>query len=304
MKTIYFLVGPTAVGKTAIAMELAGRMRAEIISCDSMQVYKGMDIGTQKPPARLRKKIRHHMIDIISPSQEFNAAEFCARALKAIREIHRGRKAALFVGGTGLYMKALLNGLFPSPPKDQKLRERLYGHRDPYGLLQKIDPQAAQAIHPNDTKKIVRSLEVYYTTGTTISELKAGTTKPLADMFDVKVFGLTRPRQELYERVERRVERMFKDGFMDEVKRLSKKKLGLTASQAIGYREVFACLRGDMTLDETKEAIKKNTRRYAKRQLTWFRADTRVQWIEINKGHTPKQSAKQIFNLCNRFKSV
>lgn len=291
---IVFLVGPTAVGKTDIALKLAKKLHAEIVSCDSMQVYKGMDIGTQKSPAADRKKIRHHMIDIFTPDKEFSAADFRKRALRIIRDIHKRGKVALFVGGTGLYMKALVDGLFPSPPKNEALRKNLYKEAERYGSgqlhekLEKIDPEAAGKIHPNDTKKIIRALEICYTTKKTVSKMKERTPRPLSDKYDIRIIGLIRPREELYKRIDERVEKMFQQGFLDEVRRLAGKKLSITARQAIGYKEALEYLRKnkgkigeDKGIEELKELIKKNTRRYAKRQLTWFRADKRIKWKRL-----------------------
>jgi len=288
-KKIIFLVGPTAVGKTEIAIALAKNLNAEIISCDSMQVYKGMDIGTQKPLPDLRKKIKHHMLDILKPDKEFNAADFRSRALRIISSLHKKGKIPLFVGGTGLYMKALVDGLFPSPPKDERLRKRLYKEKERYGSrylhdkLKKIDQKAASAIHPNDAKKIIRALEIYYTTKKTVSEMRERTPRPLSDKYDVEILGVIRPRGELYNRINERVDRMFQEGFLDEAKRFYKKKLSITAAQAIGYREIFDYLSGKISLDEAMELIKKNTRHYAKRQLTWFKGDKRIKWIEASK---------------------
>jgi len=304
-KKIIFLVGPTAIGKTEVALILAKRMNAEIISCDSMQVYKGMDIGTQKPSLNSRELIRHHMIDIVTPDKEFSVADFRKRALKAIREIHKINKIPLFVGGTGLYMKVLIGGLFPSPPKDEGLRKRLYEEQKRHGgnylheRLKKVDSQTAKIIHPNDTKKIVRALEVYYTTKKTMSELKAST-KPLTDRFDVRIFALARERNELYRRINERVEKMFKEGFLEEAEKLFKRQLSLTARQAIGYREIFDYLNGKVTKEEAKELIKKNTRQYAKRQLTWFRNDKRVKWIEVCEHERPSEVAAKV-NRKDRF---
>lgn len=293
-KSIIFLVGPTAVGKTELAVRLARKIRAEIISCDSMQVYKGMDIGTQKPSHALQKKVKHYMIDILSPDKEFSVADFRRRALRLIKKIHAKGKIPLFVGGTGLYMKGLIDGLFPAPAKDLKLRKKLYKQKRLYERLQRIDPRTAQRIHPNDKKKIVRALEVYYSTKRPMSELKART-RPLADRFDIVIFGLNRDREKLYARINERVDRMFEQGFLDEVRRLRAKKLSLTARQAIGYKEAMEYLKGrgkgrvmvgntDMEgTGELKDLIKKNTRRYAKRQLTWFGADRRVIWLDLNR---------------------
>ena len=305
---IIFLVGPTAVGKSEIAVDLAKKINAEIISCDSMQVYKGMDIGTQKPPLDLRKKVKHHMLDILSPDKEFSAADFRKRALRIIGALHKKGKIPLFAGGTGLYMKALLNGLFPSPPKNEALRRRLYKEAKKYGSaqlhekLKNIDPATADKIHPNDTKKIIRALEICYTTKKTVSEMRERTPRPLSDKYDVRIIGLIRPREELYRRIDERVDRMFEQGLLDEVRRLADKKLSITARQAIGYKEALSYLRKqvsikrmdsrlrgndsmgiypDKDLEELKELIKKNTRRYAKRQLTWFGADKRIKWKKL-----------------------
>lgn len=297
---IVFLVGPTAVGKTDIALKLAGKLRAEIISCDSMQVYKGMDIGTQKPSIADRKKIKHHMIDILTPDKEFSAADFRKRALRIISAVHKRGKIPLFVGGTGLYMKALLDGLFLSPPKNEALRKRLYKEAEKYGSrqlhkkLEKIDPAAAGKIHPNDAKKIIRALEICYTTKKTVSEMRKRTPRPLSDKYDVRIIGLARPREELYKRIDGRVEEMFRQGFLDEAKQFARKKLSITAKQAIGYREAFDYLKGKVSLEETKELIKKYTRRYAKRQFTWFRKDKRIKWVEINEEEKTKRAIDMI----------
>jgi len=328
-RTIIFLVGPTAVGKTEIAARLAKKINAEIISCDSMQVYKGMDIGTQKPSLKLRKLVPHHMVDILSPAHQFSAADFRKRALKAVKAIHGKGRIPLVVGGTGLYMKSLIDGLFPSPPKDDRLRKKLYreaekiggGHL--HGKLKKIDPYAADKIHPNDLKKIVRALEICYTTGKTVSELKTRT-RPLTDEFDIELFGLMRPREELYKRIDERVDRMFAQGFLNEVKSLSGKRLSMTAGQAIGYKEAISFLRKQESkklvpekagmdcrfrgndnskpypadnMSALKELIKKSTRHYAKRQLTWFRNDNRIHWVEVRGAEKAEKTAEKIIAL-------
>jgi tRNA dimethylallyltransferase len=190
------------------------------------------------------------------------------------------------VGGTGLYVKAVVDGLFPAPPKDEKLRAKLYRVKDLHARLKKIDPASAEKIHPNDRKKLVRALEIYYTAKKTKSELKPKT-KPLSSVYNVEMIGISRPRQKLYERINRRVDEMFEAGFLDEVKRLMTKRIGVTAAQAIGYKEAMEYLKnkgqkGEMGdkkgIEQLKEVIKRNTRRYAKRQLTWFRADKRIKW--------------------------
>ena len=280
--TVYFLVGPTASGKTALSLKLAKKLNAEIVSCDSMCVYKGMDILTSKPPMGCRKKIRHHLIDIIPPSREFSVAEYRRMALQKIREILKRGKIPLFVGGSGLYVKAVIDGLFPSAEKDLKFRKKQeaiakkYGKAYLYRKLKRIDPVRAANIHPNDLRRVVRALEIYHTEKKRPSELKAGT-EPLK--YDFKIFGLLVDRNELYKNIDDRVEEMFKKGIVNEVKRLSNKKLSQTAAKALGYNEVLGYLKGKYSMEEAKELFKKNTRHFAKRQLTWFRPDCRITWL-------------------------
>jgi tRNA dimethylallyltransferase len=304
MDEVIFLVGPTAVGKTDASTYLARLINAEIISCDSMQVYKGMDIGTQKPKASQRKKIPHHLIDVISPSRNFSVAEFRKRALVCIKKIRNKGKIPLFVGGTALYMKALIDGLFPAPPADTRLRKRLLAQEEKngrgflYKKLLKIDLQAAKTLHPNDTRRIIRALEVYIKTRKTVSELKKQT-KGLMGSYDVKIFALNLKRQELYNRIDRRVDKMFREGLIDECRRLKKKRVSMTASKALGYKEVFDYLGSKISLAEAKETIKKNTRHFAKRQLSWFRNDKRLVWVDVDARH-PKDIAEEIGRLCMR----
>lgn len=293
-KRLIFLVGPTGVGKTEVSLILAKKIDAEIVSCDSMHIYKYMDIGTQKPPLSVRSEIRHHLIDVIEPTEEFNVAKYRQLALQVIKDIHKRAKLPLIVGGTGLYMKAILDGLFPAPGRDLKLRKQLeqIDTEKLYRTLQKVDPPTAKLIHKNDRRRILRALEVYYTTHRPMSELKKKT-QPLSSTYQIKIFGLIRPRNELYARINRRVDHMFKDGFIQEGKRLLRMKLSDTASQAIGYKEIFAYLHGEYDINLAKELIKKRTRNYAKRQLTWFKADKRIKWVEAS--NNPVSIAERIF---------
>jgi len=297
MNDLTFLVGPTAVGKTKISLYLAKLIDAEIISCDSMQIYKAMDIGTQKPTKAQLEKIPHHMIDIISPLQKFSVAEFRKRAIRYLEAIEKNKKKALFVGGTALYMKALVDGLFPSPDSDILLRKRLQSEEHKrgsgflYKRLLKVDKKTAEMLHPHDTRRIIRALEVYMQTKVPISELKKKT-KGLKDLYNVKIFCLNRSRDLLYDNINRRVDKMFRDGLLSECKRLKKKRLSMTAKQALGYKEIFDYLYGDANLKETKELIKKNTRNFAKRQLSWFRNDKRIRWVDCN-----KKTAKEVADI-------
>ena len=278
---VYFLVGPTASGKTKLSIKLAKKLNAEIISCDSMCVYKGMDILTSKPSLADRKKIKHHLIDIIPPAREFSVAEYRSMALQKIEEILKRKKTPLFVGGSGLYVKAVIDGLFPSAEKDLKFRKRQellakkYGKAYLYKKLKKIDPDRAGKIHPNDLRRVIRALEIYHTEKKKPSELNKNT-KPLK--YDFKIFGLAAERSELYKNIDDRVEEMFKKGIAREIKKLSKKTLSMTAGKALGYSEVLGYLKGKYSLEEAKELLKKNTRHFAKRQLTWFRPDRRILW--------------------------
>jgi len=278
---VYFLIGPTASGKTKLSIKLAKKLNAEIISCDSMCVYKGMDILTSKPSLADRKKIKHHLIDIIPPAREFSVAEYCSMALQKIEEILKRKKTPLFVGGSGLYVKAVIDGLFPSAEKDLKFRKRQellakkYSKAYLYKKLKKIDPDRAGKIHPNDLRRVIRALEIYHTEKKKPSELNKNT-EPLK--YDFKIFGLAAERSELYKNIDDRVEEMFKKGIAREIKKLSKKTLSMTAGKALGYSEVLGYLKGKYSLEEAKELLKKNTRHFAKRQLTWFRPDRRILW--------------------------
>jgi len=298
-KKIIFLVGPTATGKTDCACELAKKINAEIISCDSMQVYKGMDIITSKPAATLREKIKHHLIDLIPATKEYNVSKYRRDALCKIKEILNRDKTPLFVGGTGLYMSILIDGIFKMGPSSKNIRMKLYKQAEElgniylYNKLKNIDPQSASKIHPNDTKRLVRALEVFESTGKPISYLQKQR-KGLADKYDVMIFCLNIRRQNLYNRIERRVDEMFKSGLVKEAKKLLKLKLSKTASYAIGLKELKGYIDGEYDLDEAKRLMKRNTRAYAKRQLTWFRKDKRIKWLDINKD-TPRKVAKRIW---------
>ncbi|MFH1678653.1 MAG: tRNA (adenosine(37)-N6)-dimethylallyltransferase MiaA, partial [Candidatus Omnitrophota bacterium] len=252
--------------------------------CDSMQVYKGMDIISSKPSQAIRKKVPHYLIARVPAGKEYNAFLYRRHALKAVRAIIKSKKTPLFVGGTGFYASAVLDGVFKGPGEDKKIRQRLYKQAEKNGAtclyrrLLKVDPIAAGRIHPNDLKRIIRALEVWLKTSKPISQWqkeRCGIEKK----YDVKVYCLSRPRQELYSRINQRVERMFKKGLVREVRRLLSKKLSKTAACAIGINEVKGYLEGRYGLAEAKELIKRHTRQYAKRQLSWFRKDKRVIWV-------------------------
>jgi len=299
---IIFLVGPTSVGKTLAAVNLAKKINAEIISCDSMQIYKGMDILTSKPPAGLRKKVKHHLINMVSPTKEYNVARFRKDALGKIKEIIKKGKTPLFVGGTGLYMSILLDGIFKTRTENKTIRKKLYQEAESkgssylYKRLKEVDPQAAKKIHPNDTRRIVRALEVFEVTGKTISQLQRER-RGLNDEYAVKIFCLNMERQKLYSRIEQRIDKMFKQGVLAEVRKLLRLKLSKTARYAIGINELRGYFNGLYDLAEAKCLMKKNTRNYAKRQLTWFRKDKRIEWIVVGKKENPASVAKRIYKM-------
>lgn len=298
-KRIIFLVGPTAVGKTKVAIELAELIDAEIISCDSMQVYKGIDIISQKPAHLEQKKISHHIIDVISPTRNFNVADYRKRALKIIENLHKKGKIPLLVGGTALYMRILIDGLFPSQKPDLKLRERLKKDAESkekgylYKRLKRIDPETAKILHPNDTRRIIRALEVYQKSGVVMSELKKKT-KGLSEDYDIKIFCLNRPREQLYDRINKRVDRMFRQGAIEECRGLKNMKLSLSASQVLGCKEIFSYLDKKCTKLQAKQILKRNTRRFAKRQLSWFRNEPGINWIDISDNISSKKIAERI----------
>jgi len=298
---IIFLVGPTAVGKTKVAAILARRLNGQILSCDSMQVYKKMDIITSKPGAYLRKRIKHRLINLLEPTKEYDVSRYRKDALKNISQTLKEEKLPIFVGGTGLYVSVLIDGIFKAKAQDKGLRRRLYrqgelkGPQHLYKKLQKIDPPAAAKIHPHDFRRIIRALEVFSLTGKPISWLQQKR-RGLADEYDIGIFCLNMSRDKLYQRIDRRVERMFKQGLLSEVKKILRLNLSKTAYQAIGIRELKGYFDGQYGLREAKRQMQRNTRRYAKRQLTWFRKDKRINWIYINDKDKPGETTKRIIS--------
>lgn len=314
-KPVLFLVGPTGSGKTELSLLLAKRLGAEIVSADSMLVYRGMDIGTAKPTRAERRKIRHHLLDLASPRSNFSVYLHRKRALEAIQEISRREKIPLVVGGSGLYVNAIWKGLSDHPAGNAKLRGRLMeeakrkGFRFLYEKLRKIDPVRAQGIHPQDKRRIVRALEITAVSGKTPSEWyrKRGS---LADLgYSVLVFGVARERQDIYERINQRVERMFRGGLIEEVRRLKSIGFSKIARQALGYREILEylkCRGGPLCPPSTRtgahggaplqliQDIQKRTRQFAKRQLTWFRREKEIHWIPWERGESASRVCDKI----------
>jgi len=295
------ICGPTGIGKTSVGIELAEKLGGEIISADSMQIYRYMDIGTAKPTVEEKKRIPHHMIDIVDPDEEFDAVQFSDQARATIAELDRRGRIPVVVGGTGLYIKVLLHGMFPSQSIEPRIRNRLkkeagkFGNSILYDRLKQHDPQSAFRLHPNDTYRIIRALEVFESTGKTIAahhrEHDFG-----EEPFWVMKIGLTMDRQALYERINRRVDAMVAVGFVDEVRGLLEMGFaaGLKSMQSIGYRHMAEFIERRLPWDECVRTLKRDTRRYAKRQLTWFGADSEIVWKE------PEQ-LKEIMMLAEDF---
>ncbi|HPU35332.1 MAG TPA: tRNA (adenosine(37)-N6)-dimethylallyltransferase MiaA [Bacillota bacterium] len=285
------ITGPTATGKSEVGVMVAEKLGGQIISADSAQVYRGMDIGTAKPTPAERQGITHHLIDIVDPDQEYSAALFQEQARTIISDLTRRKILPVMVGGTGLYIRAVIDPFnFSNTKGDPLLRKRLlkeatlHGPEALHGKLSEVDPVAASRLHPRDLRRVIRALEVYYLTGETISshQSRDETGKPLYNLF---MFGLTMARDKLYKRIEERVDKMIAAGLIDEVRRLLEKGYSpeLSSMRSLGYKEIIKYLSGELTLEQAVEILKRNTRRFAKRQLTWFRRDQRIKWLDLDK---------------------
>ncbi len=283
---ILAITGPTASGKSALALELAERLGTEILSADSMQVYRGMDIGTAKPTAEEQQWIRHYAIDVASPYLPFSVADYCAVAGPVLQEFYEKNRPIVVCGGTGLYLKALFEGLAEAPPPDFDFRAEMEARADQDGAptlheeLSRVDPEAASKIHPNDRKRIIRALEIHTLTGLTKTAFEAQQ-EPPPWWIRIAWFGLTWPWEELDRRINQRVDWMFEQGLVKEVENLlCEGAFSHTALQGLGYKEVIQHLDGERGLVETIELIKQKTRRYARRQMTWFRPNREIRWLE------------------------
>jgi len=296
------LVGPTATGKTETAILVAESLGGEIVNADSMSFYRGMDIGTAKPTVEERARVRHHLIDILNPDELFSVAEYKARAEAAIDNVLARHRVPILVGGSGLYVRAVISGVsFTQAPPDYELRRQLTAEAEREGTpllhrrLAEVDPEAATRITPRDLKRIIRALEVYLTTGETISSLQA-LDRERPPRYNTCQFGLTLPREELYRRIEARIGRQLAAGLVAEVQGLLDRGYheGLVPMKGLGYAQVARYLRGACSLGEVVVALKRDTRRFAKRQLTWFRADPRIQWVDMMEVGGPVGAAKLI----------
>lgn len=285
--TAVVILGPTGSGKTALSEAIAEKIPIEIVSADSRQIYRFMDIGTAKPPAALMQKVPHHFIDILNPDQHYSAGEYARAAREVVGQIFQRKKLPLVVGGSGLYIRALLDGFFKEDVKDPTIRAELERRLEQEGIeplyaeLQRVDPVGAEKIHPRNTRRVIRFLEVYYACGTPMSQIQKAHPDPAP--FAALKIGLAMERKTLYARLNRRVEEMFEQGLVEEVRGILAQGFSpeLNALNSVGYKEVIAYLCGEIDLFTCKELVKRNTRRYAKRQMTWFRAEKNVHWIEV-----------------------
>lgn len=285
---ILAIVGPTASGKTPLALSVAEKCDAEIVSADSRQIYKYLDIGTAKPSLAERARVKHHFIDVLELSSEFNAGQFGVDARKVIAEILGKKKLPILVGGSGLYAKAAVDGLFDGPGKDTEIRQLLEGRLQTEGLealvksLMMVDPTTVERMKEITSRRVIRALEVYHITGKPISQLHSEeNAKP---DFESYQFGLLWERKELYQRIDTRVDTMIAAGLVDEVEDLVAKGYDrrLNALNTVGYKEVFDYMAGIISHEEMIRLIKRNTRRFAKRQMTWFTRDQRIHWIRVS----------------------
>lgn len=300
----WYLTGPTAAGKTGVGVELARQLGADVVSLDSMAVYRGMDVGTAKPTPAQRQDVPHHLIDILDPDQDFSVASYVTAAHRTVAEIRRRGREVLFVGGTPMYLKALLRGLYQGPPADWEFRRAVEEEARRVGIealherLSLVDPLSAARLHKHDVRRIIRALEVYRTTGVPLSheqlQFEEGTPAERC-----RVFVLSWPRAELHRRIDARVARMFTSGLVEEVQGLLARfgKLGRTAAQAVGYRESIALLGGELTRETAEQQVRVRTHRFARRQETWFRSLCECRRLEVDESAHPGEVARRILEL-------
>jgi tRNA dimethylallyltransferase len=302
------VLGPTASGKSELAIHIALAFGGEIVNCDSLQIYRGFDIGTAKLPEAERRGVPHHMIDIAEPTELFTAGEYARAAREVLHQVSERARVPVVVGGTGFYLRALLEGLFPGPERDAALRTRLHSReqRRPgslHRILSRLDPAAAARIHSNDKNKIIRALEVRLLEGTPITEAFDRGREQLEGYRVIKL-GLNPPRAILYERMNARASRMFEHGLMDEVRELLKAGIPKDAKpfESLGYKQALEMLEGRLTAEQALAATQLETRRYAKRQITWFRTEQNVHWLD-GFGDEPAVQQQAIAILTSEFRS-
>ncbi|WP_444640701.1 tRNA (adenosine(37)-N6)-dimethylallyltransferase MiaA [Caproiciproducens sp. R1] len=301
------VVGPTASGKSRLAVELALSRNGEVISADSMQIYKGMDIGTAKPTAEEMRGVPHHLIDFAPLSQPFSVADYVSLASDCISEVHARGRLPVIAGGTGLYIRSLLQNIrFTENDKDEALRKELAEKVEKLGVqtlideLRSFDPASAQRIHPNNLGRVIRAIEIYRTTGVTMTE-QLELSRQMPSPYDACIIGLDfQDRQKLYDRINLRVDWMMQDGLLAEAEEILNRPGAQTAMQAIGYKELLPYFRSECSLDEAVESVKRESRRYAKRQLTWFRRDENIHWIMVDEYTDFDGVTEQAFRMIDR----
>jgi tRNA dimethylallyltransferase len=306
---LIIIAGPTGVGKTKVAIAIAEWIGGEIVGADSRQIYRYMNIGTAKPTPEERACIPHHLIDIRNPDEEYSAAEYAKDASAAIHSIHTRGKIPLLVGGTGLYIQAVLYGMFEGPGRDKAFRAQMHTLAETHGStrlyqeLLRVDPKTAQRVHSNDLIRIIRALEVHHLTGKPISEHQMSATEPLA-YYHSCFLVLTTERKILYERINARVDQMVEQGLVEEVQDLVKQGYhkSLNSMNSVGYKEIMEYLSGVRDLSSAIDLIKRNTRRYAKRQLTWFRKYQKPFWICREKTETLEDTVERCLRIISRWK--
>ena len=300
MKNLICIAGPTASGKTALSIALAKELDAEIVSCDSMQVYRRMDIGTAKPTLEEREGIPHHMLDVAEPDEDFSVSRYCEIATPIVDSILEKGKTCIIVGGTGLYMDSLIRGNSFAPFPSTGMREKLEAQpiEDVYAQLQAIDPEAAARLHLSDKKRIIRAMEVFLETGETITAHNKRT-QAIPPRYNPIWFALEdENRQDLYDRIDRRVDVMLEMGLIHEIRALLDSGIptDCTAMQAIGYKEFLAAMDGHITIEEAADQVRQSSRHYAKRQLTWFRRNQNIHWLRRKPGGEILSAARQILH--------
>jgi tRNA dimethylallyltransferase len=300
LPNIAVIVGPTASGKTSLALHLAQRVPSEILSADSRQIYKHLTIGTAKPTPQELRQVPHHFIDLLEPDRSFNAGDFQEQGRACIAQIISRGKLPIVAGGTGLYVRAVVDGFFEQPEISGRVRRTLEtrleteGKQALYDELRSVDPESAAGMDATKFRRVLRALEVFHETGTPISSFHRQHT--VQAVYNARFFGLQWDRAVLYDRINKRVDRMLETGFLDEVRRI--RDLGyddrFQALQTVGYKEAFAFLRNEITMDRMVELMKQNTRRFAKRQMTWFRKEGRIQWLTVSREEQIPEYADQI----------
>jgi len=305
-RRVIVIVGPTCSGKTSLGIKLSKFLNSEVISADSRQIYKFLNIGTAKPSKREMQGIKHHLIDILKPDEEYNASKFEKDALELIKSITEKNKIPVVVGGSGLYIKALVDGIFNTVDTDEVYRKELLkikreiGVEKLYTMLEKIDPVTASKLLPQNWKRVIRALEVFKITGKPIWEFQKNYKRK--EEYNFLQFGLNWPRHKLYAMIENRVDNMIKLGLIDEVKNILAIKYtkDLNSLNTVGYKEIISYLDNEIEFNEAVRLIKRNTRRYAKRQLTWFRKDTRITWFNLENVDRLNDIAKEILQIIDK----